>query len=432
MTLKSSQLSIKTSLPHSGVAGHVITTRQPYLVQQSSFDPWLNPEVDMTCPDQAFYCVPLINFENQVIGCLQLAPSSVSPNISAIQEKIEPLALSFEKAADWLGYSLASNIWNILQYIGKPSARPEITLTPITLTEKLATMPLTLQLTEPEAIRKRRQTIVKSVTMAEESSHLPGGGLYEQHNSIDKLSTKDEDMKDFLLQFPDYEQHQQQIKTEREGLMSAGGSKTNRSHQNGIDSLPLDTSSQLTPPSGNRISPSAAAASSNPVVPNPSNDKEIENLRVKYEKEVSSIKSELFFYKEKSKTEILKLNQQINELKERETESLENKSQLESIEKKYEENVREFQFQYESDLKQLRQEHEKEKQVMEKNMKSLEEMIQSLQMKVTYVDQPIDTKHLEVVGTLNVSKIQIAGLASIMNGKNMHCTLLTDCFTHSF
>jgi hypothetical protein len=464
MTLKSSQLSLKTSLSHSGVAGHVITTQQPYLVEQASFDPWLNPEVDLeTTPGQAFYCVPLINFENEIIGCIQLAPSPTSPNISHIQEKIEPLSLSFEKAADWLGYSLSAQIWNILQYIGKPSARPDLILSPITLTEKLATMPLSVQVTEPEAIRKRRQTIVKSVTMAEESSHLPGGGLYEQHHSIHKSSTKDEDLKDFLLQFPDYEQYQQQQQgkaereRERDGLTSGGNgngniSKTNRSNpntstSNGVDILDTSFNQLMTSQGGNRISPSAVtsvatfAPAPAPAAPvsatsagvtsiaplSPPTEKEIENLKMKYEKEMSSLKSELFFSKEKSKTEILKLQKQIYDFEIFEIE----RKKVEKEEKEEEENLLiEYQKQYENDIKQLRQDHEREKEMMEKKMKILEDMIQSLQMKVIYVDQPIDRKHLDIVGTLNVSQIQIIGLDSIMNGKT--CSpLLSSSIPHS-
>lgn len=412
MTLKSSQLSLKNSSKHSGVAGHVITTMKPYLVVNSSFDPWVNPEVDMNSPEQPFYCVPIINFENQVIGCIQLSPSPISPNISSIQEKIEPLALSFERAADWLAYSIASTLWNILQYVGKPSCRPEIHLNPITLTEKLATMPLSIHPTVPEGIRKRRTNLIKSVSMAEESSHLPGGGLYEKHIDTNS-SNKDDDFKDFLLQFPDYEQHQKDIsptsgsrsRTTAASTTTTPFPSSNTPITNGIESLDTQRSSTSNP----LISPKLSQT------PSTDHGHELEILKLKYEKDLSSIQSELYFTKENYKTEINKLKQEIHELKEEE--KIQTKTEIEEIKAKYFENLNEYQSQFEEDLKKLRAEHEKEKQLLHQNIQQLEETVHVLQNKLTIVDKPVHSKNLDIVGTLEVTEIYINGINPIENGK---------------
>lgn len=423
MTMKSSQLTLKTSSKHSGVAGHVISTMKSYLVVNSSFDPWVNPEVDMDSAEHSFYTVPIINFENKVIGCLQLTPSPNSPNISSIQDKIEPLALSFEKSADWLAYSLSSTLWSILQYVGKPSARPDIRLNPITLTEKLATMPLSIQPTVQEGIRKRRATIIKSVSMAEESSHLPGGGLYEKHTP-GKSSSKDDDLRDFLLQFPDYEQHQQQHANQ--GVKeTSSGSRSNASNQ-GRTSVPpnnnvpfhnagesLDT--QRSSSSNPLVSPKL---SQTPSADNPISESDLEKMKAKYEKEVSNVKSELFFTKEKYKTEVAKLNNEIADLKE--SQKIQTKSEIQSLEQKYEENLREYKAQFEDDLRKLRKEKDEEKQLLQKNIQQLEVTIQNLHAKLTFVDKPIDTKNFDVVGTLEVTQIHITALKNSVNGTIEH------------
>lgn len=163
--MKRSQLSTHTTPIESGIVGLVARTKSPYLVRDPASDPYFNPQVDIDSPVESFYCIPIFDFNDQVIACVSAVPSPLSPLLDSEQAKADPCVLSFENACQWLGYSVSMSLANIIAAIGKPSSRPSIVLESITLTEKLSKVPLNLKPAR-DFVSKKRAASVKTVTLA--------------------------------------------------------------------------------------------------------------------------------------------------------------------------------------------------------------------------------------------------------------------------
>jgi hypothetical protein len=145
MALKPEHLACHNLPIHSGIAGHVAFTKTPYLVSDPSADALFNTQIDICSECETFYCVPLLNVAREVIAIIQVVPSALSPNLKSSQEMGDS-TVAFENAIDWLLYLLSANFTFMVDSIGSPLARPDIQyLEPITLTEKFATMNISLQ-----------------------------------------------------------------------------------------------------------------------------------------------------------------------------------------------------------------------------------------------------------------------------------------------
>jgi hypothetical protein len=64
-----------------------------------------------------FYCVPILNLQQEVIGCLQASPSPQSPPLqsaldSGSSEKIQ--TITFQDAMGWVSYLLSSKVYTHL------------------------------------------------------------------------------------------------------------------------------------------------------------------------------------------------------------------------------------------------------------------------------------------------------------------------------
>lgn len=79
----------------------------------SSLDPYPPPtNKEITSP--VFYCVPIMNLQKEVIGCLQASPSPRSP---PLQSSLDPGSsgdaihtITFQDAMGWMGYLLSSKV----------------------------------------------------------------------------------------------------------------------------------------------------------------------------------------------------------------------------------------------------------------------------------------------------------------------------------
>jgi hypothetical protein len=205
--MKRSQLGTQTVPIESGIVGHVARTKTPYLVTDPASDPYFNPQVDIDSPVESFYCIPIFDFNDQVIACVSAVPSPLSPLLDSEQSRADPCVLSFENALQWLGFSVSMNLANIIALIGKPSSRPSVTLQTITLTEKLASVPLNLKPAK-DFVEKKRVASAKTVTLAIESCESTtetsgknsptegGGGVPDIYDfpSFDETPTEKDDI----------------------------------------------------------------------------------------------------------------------------------------------------------------------------------------------------------------------------------------------
>lgn len=116
---------------HSGIAGHVITTKQPYLLENVGLDQFWNPLADLDPLDQPMLTVPLIDLHGTVLGCLQLLASSRSPRMKQSND-VNDFRLLFSQAAHWLTHQMAPALSYLLSFMGRPARQP--TATPSKLT----------------------------------------------------------------------------------------------------------------------------------------------------------------------------------------------------------------------------------------------------------------------------------------------------------
>ena len=112
--------------------------------------------------------------------------------------------------------------------------------------------------------------------------------------------------------------------------------------------------------------------------------------------------------KENAKFERQKLLSELAEVKEQLRQESTDNSETKLLEDKYNSNLKNYRHQFEEDLHQMRASHQEEKSVLKKNIQQLEETIKNLQSKLAFVDRPIDTKNLDILGFLEVSKLSIS------------------------
>ena len=238
-SMKRSLLSLRPTPIHSGIVGSVAQSKTPYLAANPPSDPHFNPQVDIDSPTQPFYCIPILDFNDRVIACVEAVPSPLSPPLQVHQDETDPCALSFENACQWLGFSLSANLANIIALIGKPSCRPNVQLHPITLTEKLCTVPLNLRPVK-EYASKRRSHSEKSVKLIVAAGDAvtdfqvatqrseSDGTMFAEFNSFDN--------EDSLLKQDEYEQKIADMRLEIANLKAAGAGnasaeKAKREHE---------------------------------------------------------------------------------------------------------------------------------------------------------------------------------------------------------
>eukprot|EP00603_Paraphysomonas_imperforata_P003146 CAMPEP_0114427716 /NCGR_PEP_ID=MMETSP0103-20121206/8514_1 /TAXON_ID=37642 ORGANISM="Paraphysomonas imperforata, Strain PA2" /NCGR_SAMPLE_ID=MMETSP0103 /ASSEMBLY_ACC=CAM_ASM_000201 /LENGTH=830 /DNA_ID=CAMNT_0001596831 /DNA_START=220 /DNA_END=2716 /DNA_ORIENTATION=- len=96
-----------------------------------------------------FYCVPIINLKQEVIGCLQASPSSKSPPLKSTldigtSEQIH--SITFQDAMGWAGYLLSYS------KINQPIDRHGFFLEPLSITKDMFAMEISLAPSEPEKV----------------------------------------------------------------------------------------------------------------------------------------------------------------------------------------------------------------------------------------------------------------------------------------
>ncbi|CAE7574481.1 Pde11, partial [Symbiodinium microadriaticum] len=226
--MKRSQLAVKTTPIHSGIVGIVAQARTPYLAANPPTDPYFNPQVDIDSPSNPFYCIPILDFNDQLIACIEAEPSPLSPPLQVHQDKKDPCALTFENASQWLGFTLSVNLAIIIALVGKPSCRPDVHLPPITITEKLCKVPLNLRPSE-EYVKKRRGQSGKSVTLvvgpgdAIPAISIQPSDTHSMDDGQQFLDFASFDNEDSIMKQEEYEQKIESMRVEIANLKAASG-----------------------------------------------------------------------------------------------------------------------------------------------------------------------------------------------------------------
>lgn len=114
---------IVTAPNHSGIVGHVLATKKPYLTDQSGLDGSLNPIIDLEPLTYSMLTVPVMDLHGTVIAIMQLLVGNRSPRLKETDDPND-FRLFFGQAAEWLGHQLAAPLKYLLDYIGRPVHRP--------------------------------------------------------------------------------------------------------------------------------------------------------------------------------------------------------------------------------------------------------------------------------------------------------------------
>lgn len=110
----------------SGVVGHVISTKERYVIEPFKFDPYLNPSVDLDPLKYSMLTVPIMDLHGNVLGCIQLLIGNRSPRLKQSDDPND-FRLLFPQAAEWLTHQLAPPLRYILSYLDRPALRPAST-----------------------------------------------------------------------------------------------------------------------------------------------------------------------------------------------------------------------------------------------------------------------------------------------------------------
>ena len=113
-----------------GIAGYVATSREVYLVADSSKNERLNPQIDLEVLGEPVLSLPVIDHDGSVLAVIQLTPGPHSPKMVTpmVRTQNPEDQLLFSQAAQWLAYQLCAplvHIYSQLRAGGKPSA-PDI------------------------------------------------------------------------------------------------------------------------------------------------------------------------------------------------------------------------------------------------------------------------------------------------------------------
>jgi hypothetical protein len=118
--LKTNNNPITITMPLSGVVGHVITSKKPYIIEPMKFDTFLNPSIDLDPLKYSMLTIPLIDPHGEVIGCLQLLAGNRSPRVKESDDPND-FRLLFPQAAEWFGHQIAPALKHILAFLDQPS-----------------------------------------------------------------------------------------------------------------------------------------------------------------------------------------------------------------------------------------------------------------------------------------------------------------------
>lgn len=118
-----SNISVRLAPVHSGIAGHVISTKTLYQIEDASYDPYINPTVDLDPLLSAMVTVPIVDLYGTVVGCIQLVAGTNSPAIRP-SPNVDDSWILFAEAAQWYAHQIATPLQYLINSIGRPANRP--------------------------------------------------------------------------------------------------------------------------------------------------------------------------------------------------------------------------------------------------------------------------------------------------------------------
>lgn len=142
---KPTYTSAKTMLSapvSSGIAGHVITSRRPYLAYDVEDDSVFNPAIDLETVEAKLFTVPIIDIYGTVTACLQLVPGPTSPKFR--DGLNDDHAVCFEEAAEWLVHQVSTPLSFLMKNVGQSYVVPLSTPKAISSVDMTSNSRLTL------------------------------------------------------------------------------------------------------------------------------------------------------------------------------------------------------------------------------------------------------------------------------------------------
>jgi hypothetical protein len=77
-----------------------------YELEETGFDPYLNPLVDIDPFNSSMVTVPIIDLYGTVVGCLQLVAGPNSPKLKVSSQSSENKIITFTQSALWLTHQV--------------------------------------------------------------------------------------------------------------------------------------------------------------------------------------------------------------------------------------------------------------------------------------------------------------------------------------
>lgn len=112
----------------SGIAGMVMRTGKPYLMESQAKDQYHNPQADLCyhadLSNTPILSVPVVTLRGETVAVIQMIRGPKSPKLVAGPSSVLTGRILFEEAASWLAFQLSFSLQHVLAHVGRPCFQP--------------------------------------------------------------------------------------------------------------------------------------------------------------------------------------------------------------------------------------------------------------------------------------------------------------------